>query len=333
MARTYTPGYCVVEQPGTLDFQARMLFQDYKSDAAKQFMQVNADTQWLKPGEIQAITDPSASVTTSMLNQFRQTKHKVNTSLVGVSTDEASFLQRNYGLIATITNAGDKLFSSVGDAGEKYFKEIERVLIKIESTYRNQFITKGSLISQEFFAERSTLFNQLKELVNKPLLKNLARRTLKLADYEDMRKALRLSSKSIVHEWSTVGLVGIPGYADYVDGAAKAAKLLKAGGYIGTAFAFANTTNDVIQACSVGREDECERVAFRDYAKFTVGTGVSSVGGYYGGIAGNSICLALGIITAPEGGSGALVCSAIGSLVGGYVAGKASDGLMDRFLQ
>ena len=31
MTRTYTPGYCVVEQPGTLDFQARMLFQDYKS--------------------------------------------------------------------------------------------------------------------------------------------------------------------------------------------------------------------------------------------------------------------------------------------------------------
>lgn len=91
MARTYTPGYCVVEQPGTLDFQARMLFQDYKSEAAKQFMQVNADTQWLKPGEILAITDPSAPVTASMLNQFRQTKHKVNTALVGVSTDEASF--------------------------------------------------------------------------------------------------------------------------------------------------------------------------------------------------------------------------------------------------
>ncbi|MEN3754007.1 hypothetical protein [Mangrovibacter yixingensis] len=44
MARTYTPGYCIVEQPGTLDFQARMLSQDYKSDAAKQFMQVTAYT-------------------------------------------------------------------------------------------------------------------------------------------------------------------------------------------------------------------------------------------------------------------------------------------------
>ena len=148
-----------------------------------------------------------------------------------------------------------------------------------------------------------------------------------------MRKALKLSSKSIVHEWSTVGLVGIPGYADFVDGAAKAAKLLKAGGYIGTAFAFANTTNDVIQACSVGREDECERVAFREYTKFGIGTGASAVGGYYGGSIGSGICVALGIITAPEGGSGALACAAIGSLIGGYASGKASDAMMDQILK
>ena len=40
-------------------------------------------------------------------------------------------------------------------------------------------------------------------------------------------------SRSIVHEWSTVGLAGIPGYSGYVGNAAKAAKFLKSGGYIG----------------------------------------------------------------------------------------------------
>ncbi|GLR10961.1 hypothetical protein GCM10007905_36810 [Mixta theicola] len=52
MSRHIAPGYCVVEQPGTLDFQATMLFRDCHSPAARLFMQNNADTPWLKPGQI-----------------------------------------------------------------------------------------------------------------------------------------------------------------------------------------------------------------------------------------------------------------------------------------
>ena len=39
------PGYCIVQQPGTLDFQARLLFNNPNSDAARYFMQVNSDAQ------------------------------------------------------------------------------------------------------------------------------------------------------------------------------------------------------------------------------------------------------------------------------------------------
>ena len=37
------PGYCIVQQPGTLDFQTRLLFNDPNSDAARYFMKVNSD--------------------------------------------------------------------------------------------------------------------------------------------------------------------------------------------------------------------------------------------------------------------------------------------------
>ncbi|MCW0352093.1 hypothetical protein NB716_000887 [Pantoea ananatis] len=52
MARNIAPGYCVVDQPGSLDFQARSLFNNVHSPAAQMFMQMNADTLWLKPGQI-----------------------------------------------------------------------------------------------------------------------------------------------------------------------------------------------------------------------------------------------------------------------------------------
>ncbi|MCK8343027.1 hypothetical protein LXA62_18145, partial [Erwinia amylovora] len=87
---------------------------------------------------------------------------------------------------------------------------------------------------------------------------------------------------SIVHEWSTSGVTGIPGYSTYVGNAAKAARFLKYGGSIGIGFAFAGTTNDVADACTKGRVGECGKVAFREYEKFgattAIGMGAGAIG-------------------------------------------------------
>ncbi|MEN4777112.1 hypothetical protein ABEH00_05405 [Pantoea agglomerans] len=330
MPRNLAPAYCVVQQPGNLGFQARMLFNDSNSEAARLFMQTNADTPWLSPGQIVIVADPASSQTTQMLSTLRQAKQKTNIAFVGVTPDEASFMQQYYGLIAALTTAGDKVFGTIGDIGERYFSEIENTLKKIEVSYQNQFRTQGTLISQQFYAERNQLFNQLKELVNKPLLKSLIRYAVKLKPYEDMRRALNLSSRSIVHEWSTVGLAGIPGYSSYVGNAAKAAKFLKSGGYIGMGFAFAGTTNDVVNACVKGCENECKRTAFKEYGKFGASTLTGVGAGAAGSFAGVGVCAAIGIATA---GTGAVVCAAVGSIAAGYVGAKASDSVMDTIYE
>ncbi|WP_039058726.1 hypothetical protein [Enterobacter sp. Bisph1] len=330
MPRNLAPAYCVVQQPGTLDFQARMLFRDSRSEAARLFMQNNVDTPWLNPGQIMIVADPGSSQTMHMLNALRQAKQQTNNAFVGVSSDEASFMQQHYGLIAALTSAGDKIFGTIGDAGEKYFSEIETTLKKIEISYQNQFRSQGTLISQQFFVERNQLFNQLKELVNKPLLKSLIRNAVKFKPYEDMRRALNLSSRSIVYEWSTVGLGGIPGYSSYVGNAAKAAKFLKTGGYIGIGFAFAGTTNNVVSACTKGRESECKRTAFKEYGKFGASTLTGVGAGAAGSFAGLAVCTAIGVATA---GTGAVVCAAVGSLVAGYAGAEASDFAMDTIYE
>lgn len=330
MSRNLAPAYCIIQQPGNLDFQTRMLFRDSHSESARIFKQNNADTLWLNPGQIAIVIDPASKPTLQMLNALRQAKHKTNRAFIGVSSDEASFLQQHYGLIAALTTSGDNIFSTVGDIGEKYFSEIENTLKKIETSYQNQFRMQGTLISQQFFIERNQLFHQLKELVNKPLLKSLTRYTVKFKPYEDMRRALNLSSRSLVHEWSTAGLGGIPGYSNYVGNAAKAAKFLKTGGYIGIGFSLIGTTNDVVNACVTGRENECKRTAFKEYGKFGAST-LSGVGaGAFGSAAGLGVCAAIGIATA---GTGAVVCAAVGSLAAGYAGAKASDAAMDTIYQ
>ncbi len=173
MACNIAPGYCVVERAGSLDYQARELFRDSRSPSASLFMKLNADTQWLKPGQILIVADPytPAQLTLQMLNTLRQAKQKTNAAFIGVNAEEAGFMRKHYGAIAALTSVGDKVFSTAGDAGEKYFNTIEQTLKKIEASYQNQFRTQGSLISQQFFIERNQLLNQLKDLVNKPLLK------------------------------------------------------------------------------------------------------------------------------------------------------------------
>lgn len=295
-------------------------------------MQLNADTPWLKPGQIMIVADPDtpAQLTQQMLFALRQAKQKTNLAFTGVSAEDASFMSKHYGMIAALTGAGDKVFSTAGDAGEKYFSAIEQTLKKIEASYQNQFRTQGTLIGQQFFVERNQLLNQLKELVNKPLLKSLARNIVKFQQYENMKRALNLSSRSIVHEWTTVGLSSIPGYSYYVGNAARAARFLKAGGYIGIGFSFLGTTNEVANACTTGREGECSKIAFKEYAKFTSGTFAGMAGGIIGASAGMGVCVAVGIVTA---GAGGVACAAVGSLVGGAVASSASDYIMDLWLK
>lgn len=330
MARNIAPGYCVVERPGGLDFQARELFRDTRSPAAGLFMKLNADTQWLKPGQILIVADPESPLTNQMLYTLRQARQKTSAAFIGVSTEDASFMQKHYGMIAALTGAGDKIFGTIGDAGEKYFNAVEQTLKKIEASYQNQFRTEGTLSSQQFFAERNQLLSQLKNLVNKPLLKSLVRHTVKFKPYEDMRRALNLSSRSIVHEWSTVGMSGIPGYSYYVGNVAKAARFLKAGGYIGIGFAFAGKTNDVANACSKGREGDCGKIAFQEYSKFAFSTGGGVAGGVWGSSAMAGVCAAIGIATVGVGG---VACAAVGSIAGGYAGSVAGEKLVSMFLE
>ncbi|WP_158783339.1 hypothetical protein [Pantoea sp. BAV 3049] len=332
MARDIAPGYCVVERPGTLDYQARELFRDIRSPATSLFMKLNADTQYLKPGQILIVADPDTpdQQTMQMLNTLRQAKHKTNAALTGVSGEDASFMQKHYGMIAGLTAAGDKIFGTAGDVGEKYFNAIEQTLKKIEASYQNQFRTQGTLIGQQFFVERNQLLHQLKELVNKPLLKSLARYTVKFQQYENMKRALNLSSRSIVHEWSTVGMGGIPGYSYYVGNAARAARFLRMGGYVGIGFSFAGTTNDVVDACSKGRESECGKIAFKQYARFVAGTGGGMLGGIYGSTAMVGVCAGIGIATV---GIGGVACAAVGSMAGGYVGGTGLEALVNTVIE
>lgn len=317
------PGYCIVQQPGTLDFQARLLFNIPNSDAARYFMQVNSDAQWSKPGQM-LILDVPGSNNSVQLKQLQLAKKKVNGALADLNSGEANFFNQHFSTIAAVTNFMDKSLGVVADAGEKYFSEIEKKLKSIELAYQNQYRAQGTLISQQFFVERQSLFSELDGLLNK-----LSRLTLKMKPYNELKHALGLSSRSIVHEWSTAGVASIRGYSTYIDNASKAARFLKAGGWLAIGFAGANTTNEVYNACTAGREQSCSKVAVKKYSSFGASLAGGIYGGKYGAMAGAGVCVALGVAT---GGVGLLACSIVGAAAGGYVGGEIAGGATEYMM-
>lgn len=190
--------------------------------------------------------------------------------------------------------------------------------------YQNQYRAQGTLISQQFFVERQRLFSELDSLLNK-----LSRLTLKMKPYNELKHALGLSSRSIVHEWSTAGVASIRGYSTYIDNASKAARFLKAGGWLAIGFAGANTTNEVYNACTVGREQSCSKVAVKKYSSFGASLAGGIYGGKYGAMAGAGVCVALGVAT---GGVGLLACSIVGAAAGGYVGGEIAGGATEYMM-
>lgn len=310
------PGYCIVQQPGTLDFQARMLFTNTNSDAARYFMQLNRDTPWLKPGQILIIADYQTAKS-QQLEQLISAKKKVNAALSELSSEDANFFNQHYATIAAVTNSMDKSVGLVADAGEKYFDEIGKRLKAIESAYQNQFRTHGALFSEQFVVERNMHFTELNKLLNK-----ISRLALKLKPYNEIKHALGLSSRSIVHEWSTAGVGAIKGYSTYVENAAKASRFLKARGWVAIGFAGLNTTNEVYHACTTGRENECTKVAVKGYTQFGSSVAGGIAGGRVGSLIGTGACIALGIATS---GVGLLACSIVGAAAGGYVGGEGGN--------
>ncbi|ORM69717.1 hypothetical protein HA48_18820 [Pantoea wallisii] len=311
------PGFCVVQRPGSLTEQAMWLYGTRNMPAANYFLQLNADVVWAKPGQILIVADPDGNNHPSAMSALTAAKATTNNSLAHLSVDEADFFNRHYASIAAITNYMDKASGLIGDAGEKYFSEIANKLTAIETAYRNQYLTAGTLFGEQFFIERRRLFAELEQLLNR-----VSRLLLNLRPYEKIKHALNLSSSSIIHDWQTAGVGAIRGYSTYVDSAAKAARFMKMGGWVSIGFGAINTTNDVYQACTVDRKDECVKVAVTEYAKFAASTTASIYGGTFGAASGQFVCLALGIGTGPVG---YLTCTLVGAAVGGYVAGEFSS--------
>ncbi|CAM6395878.1 TPA: PAAR domain-containing protein [Enterobacter cloacae] len=312
-------GFAVLPYGGTTEAWQRLLFTENPPAGAKElFATLNGPDEKYKSGSIMLLVDPEKQ-DEEQIAHMKAAKARVDAALEPLTIQEANFLHKNKDTIDLFTSRASTTAGVASDAAGKYFEKIENVLTRIQQAYKNQYITSGSLISEQFYVQRRQLFGELDSI-----LTDFTRHKLALQDYPDIKRALGLSTSSITHRWNQTGVADIEGYATFMENAAKYVKMMKAVGYVGIALDGANRLDKVYEACTVG--SDCEKAAFTQVGGFSVGTaaGIYTSSAVYSG-ATAACAVVLGALTVEVGAVGALACGVIVSGAVGYGVGEVGS--------
>jgi hypothetical protein len=153
------------------------------------------------PGEMIVIADPNSLECTARENDLMQIAKEVNQQVRQLSESEAQFIVDHYDLLEFVTaNTATGLGVGATMIGQQ-IKSIKGTLKELEALYQDTFRKHGTLSHPEFFERRQQLFTRLDFALGK-----VARKGMSLDDSAKLKRALGLSSKSIVHRWQASGV-------------------------------------------------------------------------------------------------------------------------------
>lgn len=310
-------GFAVIPYGGTTEAWQRLLFTENPPAGAKElFATLNGPDERYKAGSIMLLVDPDKQ-DDEQIAHMKVAKARVDAALEPLTIQEANFLHKNKDTIDLFTSRASTTTGIASEAAGKYFEKIESVLVRIQQAYKNQYITSGSLISEQFYVQRRQLFSELDSI-----LTDFTRHKLALQDYPDIKRALGLSTSSITHRWNQTGVADIEGYATFIEKAAKYVKMMKTAGYVGIALDGVNKLDKIYEACTVG--SDCEKTTYTEVGSFgmSIGGGVFAGSLASGGASATVCSFVLGALTIEAAGAGMLACGVIFTGAAGYAGGE-----------
>lgn len=330
-------GFCVLPYGATPSSFESRFFINPPDGTRELYHKLNPDIK-KQPGSILLVVDPEKQ-DQQQIETLQKARDRIDNALAPLTLPEARVLHENRASVDIFSSqlysdalgqSGD-ILGYIKDTGGGYYEEINKTLNEIQALYKKTYSSNSGRISgEEFFGQRERLLKKLDGILNK-----FSKERLNLKQYEDIKQALGLSTKSIMHKWDQTGVKDIEGYASYIEKSAKLIKIMRTTGYVGVGLDFASYTTNVYEACAKGRESECRKAAITEYSKFGFKQTASFAGGAAGGIMGRAACTwVLGLITSEAGGIGASVCLVSGiasSIAGGKFLEKMGEKLGDRF--
>lgn len=305
-------GFCVLPYGAETRAYEPYLFESEPPAGTRElYRALNGEGKDYKAGSILLVVDPEKQ-DSDQIAHMQAAKQRIDTALEPLTHKEADFLHNHYATIANFSYIADKGIGLAADPVGKYFENIEKILKEVQETYKNTYMTRGALIGEQFYVRRAQLFKELEKVLKVGFLN----KAMKFGEYTKIKNSLGLSSSSITHKWNETGISDIEGYATHIERAVKYVAAMRYIGYVGIGFSALHSINEINEACSVGREDECTKKKYTEIGSFAGSTG----GGILAGGMAVPLCIAIGVGTA---GTGGLVCAVIAGGTLGYVGGEA----------
>ena len=319
------PGFYIVMKSTTGERLKAALFAAQDPAVMSKFEALNPNLGNINAGTMIVLSDPNNLHCTREEAILMQAASKTNDAIKELSPEEADFMVRHreefesfFAHASTSIGMGEAMFA-------KNLDDVKQLMKDIEALYVRTFEASGGLRTAEFFAERKRLLAQLNTN-----LTALTRKSIGFPDHPNLKSALGISSRSLVHRWTLAGGADqIPGYATHIEGVSRAAKYVKYGGWIGTAIGGGASVMKVQDVCAAGDAEACRKVKFTEAGGFVGGiAGGAAAGAALTGTTVGMACLAVG---PPTVGIGTLICGVLvvgtGSLVGGLILGAAGEEL------
>lgn len=321
------PGFHIVERPQTVEELKENLFSSNLSSEVNAMLErLNPQLgEGVVPGQVIVLSDPRSMQCMREETLLMQIASDVNEINAELTHEEAQRTVDYYNLLGAATSGAGAAIGNTASGINNHTKQIETKLRQLEALYQRTYERTGKLNSPEFYASRQNLFRDLDALLDR-----VTRMGLGIPEHPNLRHALGVTTKTTVHHWRQAGSAasGIPGYADNYVGIANASKWMERAGYVGLGFSAVSAYSNTVEACTSGREEECQRARIREGASFGGSfLGGAAAGAATGTVAGG-ICLAIGV---PTAGIGTLVCGValvgVAGYIGGTVGGNVGKGI------
>ncbi len=330
------PGFYIVPKSiGRRSLEAELFGGFPSPEVMRKFNALNGSLgqDIVKAGQLVVLSDPRNSMCMQQEAHLMEAAEEVADALKDLSPEDADFMIKYQGQISSFL-ADTSLWAGVSAAVmEQYFKDLQNNMEDLQNLHQDSYRRDGRLGSKRFIEERRRLIS---DLDTKLLNSRWLRSKTSLGDHPKLKKALKVSTKSLVHQWNKAGGPGaIPGYAKHIQSMSNATKYMKAGGFIAIAIGGAASGPIIYEACTSGSDEECQKAWIVEGGKFTGATASGLTFAYVGRSIGTSACALLGIHK-----GGRFLCAAVGvgsgaglgTIHGEKLGGDMGEILYDRFL-
>lgn len=286
----------------------------------------------VRQGEIVLLptTKPQSSNEQGLLDKWLEEAKIASTELGKLLDEEVVTLNRHFELFAhqldeRIRNDGlptdyyAQVSTGVGATAalvEQNLTNIQNVLLEINYLYASQVAMAsrtGGMNYGSFVADRAELFKKLDGS-----FAMLSKRSVQLPIYTQIKRSLKLSTKSVIHNADEILKTGfVKELGKRIGNIAKGISAARGLGYIGLVVGAASGMSNIYEACKVDGTGDCVQTTTREIGGF--------IGGIYGGGIGSSamtsgVLLVLGVVGVTS--APVLAIAAIGSfVVGGAIGG------------